>query len=717
MKLVSSKPVGQRRVYDIEVADVHNFYANGVNVHNCATDGGVSVIKDDGTVVDIVSSLSSSNNVGAVAFMENGGIALFHQDSFNLTYTGWKVYEQIPTVDTTYTQASSKDYAQGGIPSMSPRLSTIGPTANYDVCYGGNKFVLAPESGFGNYGIAIAEHYPSDTNKAMVSYITSSYNSGHMVGDIKLAALSDTTAETIGTAVTELVTDGTFDAADPTVAWSKTATATLTSSGGQATFTPVALYQSFSQVITTQANQVYKLLVDIDSGGTMKIIVFDGAGSSGTRIVEAYRNPGVHEFYFKPTLSTATIYLEASTASTPTVYNTVSVTPTTELVENGTFDAGTTGWSAGNAATLSVSSGQLVVTYNGTNNPYAYQAVTTVVGKTYTVSLDAIYAASTLALNIGTTAGGSTIHAGAFITSSSSYTVTFTATGTTTYLNLVCIASAAGSGSFDNISVRPAVEDRSVNNNGLQVHGQLTKTAVATGADLVAWSGFSANNYLEQPYNSDLDFGTGDFCVMGWVKTNDTAGRLLCRSTSGSNNYRIVVDVSSSLYRVFTEDTGGAALISSSTTVNNTWQFITAVRSSGVMYLYINAHQENSAANTDNVSAVSGTQVLKIGDDPSTGNAISGSLALWRIGAGAPTAEQIAQIYEDEKVLFQDGAQATLYGTSDAVTALAYDSDTELLSVGTSAGRSDFKGLRRVNNTTTAVTTAISASNSMIVEQ
>jgi hypothetical protein len=56
MKLVNKTSVGQRRVYDIEVEGVHNFYANGVNVHNCATDGGVSVIKDDGTVVDIVYS-------------------------------------------------------------------------------------------------------------------------------------------------------------------------------------------------------------------------------------------------------------------------------------------------------------------------------------------------------------------------------------------------------------------------------------------------------------------------------------------------------------------------------------------------------------------------------------------------------------------------------------------------------------------------------------
>ena len=53
----------------------------------------------------------------------------------------------------------------------------------------------------------------------------------------------------------------------------------------------------------------------------------------------------------------------------------------------------------------------------------------------------------------------------------------------------------------------------------------------------------------------------------------------------------------------------------------------------------------------------------------------------------------------------------------NAVPALAYDEVTEQLHVGTSSGRSDFQELRRINNTTTAVTTAISAHDGFIVEQ
>ena len=82
----------------------------------------------------------------------------------------------------------------------------------------------------------------------------------------------------------------------------------------------------------------------------------------------------------------------------------------------------------------------------------------------------------------------------------------------------------------------------------------------------------------------------------------------------------------------------------------------------------------------------------------------------------ATSADQAAKMYNDEKYLFQPNAKATLYGTSNAVTALAYDTDTQLLHVGTSEGRSVFDGLRRVDNTTTAVATAISAVDGLVVE-
>jgi len=98
-------------------------------------------------------------------------------------------------------------------------------------------------------------------------------------------------------------------------------------------------------------------------------------------------------------------------------------------------------------------------------------------------------------------------------------------------------------------------------------------------------------------------------------------------------------------------------------------------------------------------------------NDPNT------EISLIRISKTFPDAKHIEKMYHDEKMLFQDNAKCTLYGTSDAAKAFAYDSSTKTLHVGTSDGRSDFQGLIRVNNTTRAVSTAISAVDGFIVEE
>ena len=95
-------------------------------------------------------------------------------------------------------------------------------------------------------------------------------------------------------------------------------------------------------------------------------------------------------------------------------------------------------------------------------------------------------------------------------------------------------------------------------------------------------------------------------------------------------------------------------------------------------------------------------------------------LALLKVTGGVdrvPNAEQIKRIYDEEKKLFAPNAKCTLYGSSNGVTAIAYDDSNDILHAGTSSGRSEFSGLNRINNTTTAVTTAISASNGLVAEQ
>ena len=160
-------------------------------------------------------------------------------------------------------------------------------------------------------------------------------------------------------------------------------------------------------------------------------------------------------------------------------------------------------------------------------------------------------------------------------------------------------------------------------------------------------------------------------------------------------------------------------------TADGQWHCAAWVKRGQVFELYVDGEfvgRDTGAVGSNSLGDINSELVIggrKRGLNPGTCEEPwnNGSLALARIGKTAPLPEEIKKIYEDERVLFQENAKCTLYGSSNAVTALGYDEDIELLHVGTSSGRSEFQGLRRINNTTTAVTTAISASNGLVAEQ
>ena len=287
-----------------------------------------------------------------------------------------------------------------------------------------------------------------------------------------------------------------------------------------------------------------------------------------------------------------------------------------------------------------------------------------------------------------------------------------------------------------NFQVRElAEEDRSVKNNGLAVFGTVTKTAVNTGAELVAYSGFTTSNFLRQPPNTDMNIGASDAYEIIWYKISSTSagGSQMLMSyeggKSGTTNYGSLMNIRMESGKIH----GWAStnnfstyddIIHSISTADGDWHCAVWVRRGVVLELYVDGEfiGSSTGAVLGNVLSDKNTELVlggrKRGQGPGAcEEPFGGSLALARMGKSAPSAKQIKKIYEDEKSLFQENAKATLYGSSDAVTALASDNSTDLLHVGTSSGRSDFLGLTRVNNSTLAVTTAISAHDGLIAQQ
>ena len=153
------------------------------------------------------------------------------------------------------------------------------------------------------------------------------------------------------------------------------------------------------------------------------------------------------------------------------------------------------------------------------------------------------------------------------------------------------------------------------------------------------------------------------------------------------------------------------------------WHHYVGIRVKGNMFLYLDGKLDNSVATdpTHTVTWGGMSEVLEVGSVGGLANGASNTeLALLKVTGGVdrvPNAEQIKRIYDEEKKLFAPNAKCTLYGSSNGVTAIAYDDSNDILHAGTSSGRSEFSGLNRINNTTTAVTTAISASNGLVAEQ
>jgi hypothetical protein len=400
-----------------------------------------------------------------------------------------------------------------------------------------------------------------------------------------------------------------------------------------------------------------------------------------------------------------------------------TITGSGELFDYSVGPLGTTGGGRGTAENLGNGFYKFTTTeIVNTNNGYYVSSIDPILimGKTYVASM------AITEISGGTTVGlaRSTLqNAGLlanFIASTGVGLVnaSFTQDSVHDTISFRCFTTQIGSYVIAKVSLKMAEPDRSVKNKGLILNGTLTKRKVdyvdvnnQGTAGLVAYSGFSASNYLEQPYNSDLDFGTGDFCVMGWANLTSLANQA-CLLRGFSANPCVGIATNSGTWWPYCSinATGIATGIAATLGLH----FLLWKRDNSIVSLYVDGVMVYTATNTANVS--SNTATTFTGNNFAYSSPFQGSLALWRISATAPSQQQIECIYRTELALFQPNAQCTIDGTSSAITAMAYDDSTDLLQVGTSWGRSAFKDLVRVESEVSAIgaITSIAAGNGAV---
>jgi hypothetical protein len=379
---------------------------------------------------------------------------------------------------------------------------------------------------------------------------------------------------------------------------------------------------------------------------------------------------------------------------------TLSDTDDTDVVGSGNLITDPSSFSDSNGLITETSG---VISASGADT-YIHTGVTTVLGQRYYAEVNHT-AGSTCTFSVTDAPETTTIVSQGSLTGAGVVKLYFTGNGSTVKLRF----SNNSTFTIQDIGIYAVELDRSVNNNGLIVNGTVTKDPVATGADLVGYeTGYNVANYLHQP-NVLMDY-TNDFCVMSWSPDGKWTWQL---RNDDAGSFTAYQQTAMSLFTA----SGGDVFIRA----NNYTQDLGEVgaghiaivhRASSGFEVYVNGTLKYTNSSNNTVAdAYAYIGVRHYGPDINAGHS---NQALFRISATAPSPEQIKKIYEDEKVLFQEGAGAVLAGTSDAVTALAYDEDTQELLVGTNQNTSVFRGLRRVE-TISGSASAISASNGLRV--
>jgi hypothetical protein len=222
----------------------------------------------------------------------------------------------------------------------------------------------------------------------------------------------------------------------------------ITKISGSATVTVLA-HNPYTMTFPTFTDSG-KLNVSFVAGATSHEIRVQMNSGAASGTVFDFDNISVKQITTENSFLT---YQDLDTKEIVTLGNSVDGGSSKELVTNGDFSDGTTGWTANSGGIITNDNGSLKIT--GLSGDTAYgtlQIISTEIGKTYRVT----YSASCLTNNnirmsFGATAADLT--AGSY-TGIGNITTTFTAITTTTYLSLYVLTANMDIAYLDNVSVR-----------------------------------------------------------------------------------------------------------------------------------------------------------------------------------------------------------------------------------------------------------------------
>ena len=140
---------------------------------------------------------------------------------------------------------------------------------------------------------------------------------------------------------------------------------------------------------------------------------------------------------------------------------------------------------------------------------------------------------------------------------------------------------------------------------------QISTAQYRFGASSVYFDG--TGDYLDVSYNSDFEFGTGDFTIDFWIYQTASFGAgkdLMSSNRLAGTSWLIHASSAMNFYH-----NGAAIFAPSFSEVLNTWQHWAIVRSGDNMYFFINGVQIGATGTGHSARSINGSTYLRIGGD------------------------------------------------------------------------------------------------------
>lgn len=202
-----------------------------------------------------------------------------------------------------------------------------------------------------------------------------------------------------------------------------------------------------------------------------------------------------------------------------------------ELVTNGDFSGGTTGWTTGNSAIFTVASGIATLANGAASNGYAFQVVSTSPGVAYKITFSFVNGtAPAPRLFAGTSVFSANL--GLVTTASSgNYTFSFTATTTSTWISISTNSTTISlTASFDNISARELPGNHRIQTSATARGEMSRRVNRLTGTETLA-----TQSIATVATNSILSFsGAGSITLSGTATGTYAAGTHSITTTVGT---------------------------------------------------------------------------------------------------------------------------------------------------------------------------------------